>query len=65
MKIMQVQIYTLEKKMKSPFSTSFGTVHNKKFYVIEAIDESGIVGWGEGQASDISFEGRYDVEFDE
>lgn len=50
MKIMQVQIYTLEKKMKSPFSTSFGTVHNKKFYVIEAIDESGIVGWGEGVA---------------
>lgn len=50
MKITEVHIYTLEKKMKSPFTTSFGTVHNKKFYVIEAVDESGVVGWGEGVA---------------
>ncbi len=50
MKITEVHIYTLEKKMKSPFTTSFGTVHNKKFYIIEVVDESGVVGWGEGVA---------------
>ena len=50
MNIKQIDIYLMEMKMKTPFSTSFGTVQNKKFYVVKAIDESGIVGWGEGVA---------------
>lgn len=37
-------------RMKQPFTTSFGTVQNKRFLVVEVVDESGIVGWGEGVA---------------
>ena len=50
MKIVEIKIHLLEMKMKTPFSTSFGTVQNKKFYIIEVIDESGEIGWGEGVA---------------
>ena len=50
MKIVKINVHLLEMKMKNPFSTSFGTVQNKKFYIIEAIDETGEIGWGEGVA---------------
>lgn len=50
MNIKQIDVFQMEMKMKTPFSTSFGTVQNKKFYIVKAIDESGIVGWGEGVA---------------
>ena len=50
MKIVKINVHMLEMKMKTPFSTSFGTVQNKKFYIIEAIDETGEIGWGEGVA---------------
>ena len=50
MNIQQIDIFLMEMKMKTPFSTSFGTVQNKKFYIVKAIDESGITGWGEGVA---------------
>lgn len=52
MKIVEVIIYTMEMRMKSSFTTSFGTMQNKKFLLIEAIDESGHIGWGEGVAFD-------------
>ena len=50
MKIVKINVHLLEMKMKTPFSTSFGTVQNKKFFIIEAIDETGEIGWGEGVA---------------
>lgn len=50
MKVEKVELFVLEKKMKHPFTTSFGTVQNKKFYVVKVTDESGVVGYGEGVA---------------
>ncbi|MEO4054965.1 o-succinylbenzoate synthase [Solibacillus sp. CAU 1738] len=52
MKITKVTIYTMKMHMKSPFTTSFGTLQNKIFLLIEAKDESGLTGWGEGVAFD-------------
>ena len=48
--IKQIDVFLMEMKMKTPFSTSFGTVQNKKFYIVKTTDESGIIGWGEGVA---------------
>lgn len=50
MKVKQVTIYIVEMQMKSPFKTSFGMVHTKRFLVLEVADENGVVGWGEGVA---------------
>jgi o-succinylbenzoate synthase len=50
MKIVEVIIYQVEMRMKTPFTTSLGTMQNKRFLVLEVKDESGIVGWGEGVA---------------
>ncbi|MER2108247.1 MAG: o-succinylbenzoate synthase [Solibacillus sp.] len=50
MKLKQVTIYIVEMQMKQPFTTSFGTVQNKRFLVVEAEDTSGVIGWGEGVA---------------
>ena len=46
--IKQIDIFLMEMKMKTPFSTSFGTVQTKQFYIVKATDESGTIGWGEG-----------------
>lgn len=50
MKLVEVTIHELVMRMKSPFTTSLGTMQDKRFFVIEAKDESGRVGWGEGVA---------------
>ena len=50
MKIEEVIIYQVEMRMKTPFTTSFGTMQNKRFLVLEVRDESGVIGWGEGVA---------------
>lgn len=50
MKLVEVSIYQVEMKMKTPFATSLGTIHNKRFIVLEAKDDSGVIGWGEGVA---------------
>ena len=50
MKIVEVIIYQVEMRMKTPFTTSFGTMQNKRFLVLEVRDESGVIGWGEGVA---------------
>lgn len=50
MKLIEVTIYTMKMRMKTPFTTSFGTLQDKTFLLIEAIDESGVIGWGEGVA---------------
>ena len=50
MKLVEVVLYEVEMKMKKPFTTSLGTMQNKKFIVLEAKDEDGVIGWGEGVA---------------
>lgn len=50
MKLVEVVLYEVEMTMKTPFTTSLGTMQNKKFIVLEAKDESGKIGWGEGVA---------------
>lgn len=52
MKLTEVTVYRLKMHMKAPFVTSFGAVQDKTVLVIEAKDESGMTGWGEGVAFD-------------
>lgn len=40
----------VEMRMKSPFATSFGTMQNKRFIIVEAYDELGNIGYGECDA---------------
>lgn len=40
----------MKMRMKFPFETSFTTMQDKEFILVEAIDESGTVGWGEAVA---------------
>lgn len=48
--IKQVILYRLMMKLKDPFTTSFGSVQDKDFFVIEMIDEEGRSGFGESVA---------------
>lgn len=50
MKIEQVAIRHLKMQLKNPFSTSFGTLVNKEFLLLEVTDEQGTVGFGESVA---------------
>jgi len=50
MKITDVTIRHLQMKLKSPFTTSFGTFTNKDFLLLEAKDEKVTIGWGESVA---------------
>ncbi|KOY80407.1 o-succinylbenzoate synthase [Lysinibacillus macroides] len=47
MKLTEITLRHLKMPMKAPFTTSFGTVAEKELLLIEAMDESGITGWGE------------------
>lgn len=50
MKIKEVIVRQLKMKMKFNFTTSFGTVRDKEFLLVEVIDEQGNSGWGESGA---------------
>ncbi|HLR41163.1 MAG TPA: o-succinylbenzoate synthase [Virgibacillus sp.] len=50
MNIKEIAIRQMKMKLKAPFTTSFGTMENKDFLLLEAIDEQGTVGWGESVA---------------
>lgn len=50
MRIEQFTVRRLKMRMKEPFSTSFGTMQDKQFLVIEVTDELGNCGWGESVA---------------
>lgn len=52
MRIREIILRHLKMKMKSPFSTSFGTMHDKEFLLLEAKTENGHIGWGESVAFD-------------
>lgn len=51
--IRNVILRKLEMTMKTPFSTSFGTMQTRQFLVVEVIDEEGNRGFGEGVAFSI------------
>jgi o-succinylbenzoate synthase len=50
LKISEIRMRRMEMRMKHPFTTSFGTMQDKPFLLIEAIDEEGNSGWGESVA---------------
>lgn len=50
--IKEVILHTINVSLKSPFTTSFGTLQTKEVCLVEVIDESGVCGWGETVTSD-------------
>ncbi len=48
--IKKITIRNLQMIMKTPFSTSFGTLQEKDFLLLEVTDELGNTGWGESVA---------------
>lgn len=48
--IQEVMLRQLKMTMKQPFSTSFGTLQDKDFLLLEVKDENGNSGWGESVA---------------
>lgn len=48
MKINEIVLYKVKMRMKNPFTTSFGTEHNREFLLVEVKNEEGLSGWGEG-----------------
>jgi|SRR5690625_1328196 len=48
--IQQIKLRKLNMRLKHPFTTSFGTMQDKQFFIVEAIDGSGIRGFGESVA---------------
>ena len=53
MKIEKIVLRKMKMRMKHPFTTSFGTVQDKVFIVVEVYDEQGFCGYGEGDAFEI------------
>lgn len=47
LKLQSVRIYHVKMPMKFTFTTSFGSLNDKEFLLIEATDEDGTVGYGE------------------
>ncbi|WP_066300382.1 o-succinylbenzoate synthase [Bacillus sp. FJAT-29937] len=50
MKLKEITLRQLKMRMKSPFTTSFGTMQDRDFILLEAKDENGNSGWGESVA---------------
>ncbi|WP_339161248.1 o-succinylbenzoate synthase [Siminovitchia sp. FSL H7-0308] len=48
----EVVLHTIKMKLIAPFTTSFGTALEKHVCLVEAVDESGVSGWGETVTSD-------------
>jgi o-succinylbenzoate synthase len=52
MKLTKITLRHLKMRMKSPFTTSFGSFQDKEFLLLEAFNENGLSGWGESVAFD-------------
>lgn len=50
MKLTDITIHHLQMELKSPFSTSFGTLQTRDFLLLEARADDGTIGWGESVA---------------
>lgn len=48
--IKEIILHRLKMTLNNPFSTSFGTVRDKDFFIIEAISKTGVHGYGESVA---------------
>lgn len=48
--IKKIKLHRLKMRLNDPFTTSFGTFQDKDFFIVEAIDENGIRGFGESVA---------------
>ena len=48
--IKKINLHKLSMQLKNPFSTSFGTLQQKEFFIIEAIDDTHNHGYGESVA---------------
>lgn len=48
--IKQINLRKVEMELLSPFTTSFGTFQTRDFFIIEAIDDEGNIGYGESVA---------------
>lgn len=45
--VQEIKLHHMKMKLKNPFKTSFGTIQDKEFFIIEAIDAHGNSGFGE------------------
>lgn len=50
MRVKEVSLRHVKMRMKSLFTTSFGSFQDKEFLLLEAKDENGVSGWGESVA---------------
>src|SRR5690625_6145447 len=50
--IKKINVRQLKMTLKNPFTTSFGTLQEKTFFIIEAVDADGNCGYGESVAFD-------------
>ncbi|MGK9269164.1 o-succinylbenzoate synthase [Bacillus inaquosorum] len=48
--IEKITLYHLSMNLKKPFKNSIETLQERKFLIVEAIDTSGVTGWGEVSA---------------
>ncbi|WP_407267844.1 o-succinylbenzoate synthase [Radiobacillus sp. PE A8.2] len=48
--VRKVTLHRMVMRLKSPFTTSFGTFDVKEFFVVEIEDETGVIGFGESAA---------------
>lgn len=48
--ISQIKLHHLNMRLNNPFTTSFGTIQDKEFFITEAIDKEGNSGFGESVA---------------
>lgn len=46
-RIKRVTLYHISMQLKSPFATSYGAYTDRETVLVEAEDESGVIGWGE------------------
>lgn len=48
--IREVVLHRMVMRLKNSFTTSFGTFQDKEFYIIEMVDDTGAIGFGESVA---------------
>ncbi|WP_087972224.1 o-succinylbenzoate synthase [Oceanobacillus rekensis] len=53
MKLSEINVYKVNMRMKTPFTTSFGTEQDRLFLLVEIKDENGVSGWGECVTSEM------------
>lgn len=46
----KIVLHRLKMRLNDPFTTSFGTLQDKEFFIVEVIDDDGIRGFGESVA---------------